>query len=624
MKKFFKILRKIFKTLLKIILWSILWIIIIVTIGLVIINNKTLKFYEFYDENHDFHRKFTMDKSFFVEDWYEVILNLGNWIITQNEIYDWEIDSKDIIKINLKNWIITADSINFEDSEIPWWYLNSHSTIKLKKLNLKNIKQWYKNWNVENFFDILEYFVDWEEIEYHDNWQISNKINYVNWLENWPYILYYKNGQIKEEWNYINWNKDWYRVSYYQNWNIYNEWNYKDWLENWVFTWYFEDWNIKFVYKFKDWFFDWNSVYYRDDGLYADIKVNNWVWAVTVYNKNNDIMSEYWFITDVNCLILNWKYIIYFEDWKITELNYKNWRYDWNQIWFYPDNSIMFSWNFKNGLWIMSYFDEKWNLIWTWEIEFNNQFEYWYLVNRYKPKTKNWLEISLFNNWQIKEISNYSGWILNWTQKIYYENWNIRYLWEHKIEKVWDRFINEPNSIVLSKFEYFDKNWNLIWTWEEFCFQRSWDLCTETKQMWNMIIWWTEPSWNTEIYEDIDWFRIIKNRISWYENWNLEYIQNYKNWKLENINHYYDNWQIKEEWIYTNWKKIWNRTWYYENWNIYNKWNYINWEQDLYRVRYYENWNIYSEWNYDNWKRVWVWNRYLWDWSIWVSKNYDE
>ncbi len=177
MKRFFKILRK----TIKIFLWLILWIIIIITIWLVIINNRTLKFFE----DEDYNTKFTIRKDFKVKEWTEITLNLWKWTIIENEIYDWEVDNEGITKINLKKWIITFSWINFEDSGIPWWYIESQDIIKIKKINFKDIKQAYKNWDIKNWFEILRFFVDWQHFIYFDNWQIYKKQNYINWLENW-------------------------------------------------------------------------------------------------------------------------------------------------------------------------------------------------------------------------------------------------------------------------------------------------------------------------------------------------------------------------------------------------------------------------------------------------------
>jgi antitoxin component YwqK of YwqJK toxin-antitoxin module len=96
------------------------------------------------------------------------------------------------------------------------------------------------------------------------------------------------------------------------------------------------------------------------------------------------------------------------------------------------------------------------------------------------------------------------------------------------------------------------------------------------------------------------------------ENWNIQYIENYKNSKLDwEYFEYYENWQIKDEWNYNDWKKILTRTWYYENWNIQYTENYENWELNWEYFEYYENWNIKEEWFYNNWEKTLFWDYYL-------------
>ena len=256
MKKFFKILRKIIKILLKSILWLILWIIVILWIILAIINNKTIKEYEDYDGNI----KYTMNKDFKMEKWTEITLNLKKWIITYN-------------------WIEFDD-----DSKIYWWYIYEKDIIKLKKINLKDVKQAYKNWEIENWFEIIRFFIDWEVIEYHSNWQIMYKRIYVNWigdwLENWPFISYDWNGKTREEWNYINWEKNWSRTWYYDDGNIryiFDETNlnwtgyYENWNIEWIqnqenITWYYKNWKIKYILN-TSWY---NNIYDENWNLIKD------------------------------------------------------------------------------------------------------------------------------------------------------------------------------------------------------------------------------------------------------------------------------------------------------------------------------------------------------------------
>ena len=78
----------------------------------------------------------------------------------------------------------------------------------------------------------------------------------------------------------------------------------------------------------------------------------------------------------------------------------------------------------------------------------------------------------------------------------------------------------------------------------------------------------------------INWEKTsVSNLYRYYENWNLNIIQNEKNWVKDwEFFEYYENWKLKEEWIYENWNKIWIWTWYYENWDVEKVYNYDNWK----------------------------------------------
>ncbi len=165
MKKFFKILRKIIKILLKIILWLILWIIVISGIILLVINNKTLKFYK----NDDGNMRFTMSKDFRVEYWTEITLNLGEWTVLYKDMYhNWKIDTIEWSNIKRKN--LSSDVITTED-----WYVKRNMFFKIKIPKISLIRELYKNWNIYDFSDILRLCSYLEYTDYYDNWQISEK-----------------------------------------------------------------------------------------------------------------------------------------------------------------------------------------------------------------------------------------------------------------------------------------------------------------------------------------------------------------------------------------------------------------------------------------------------------------
>lgn len=264
MKKFFKILLKIIKILLKIIIHLIFWIIVITWIFLFIINNKTLKFYE----NENFDTIFNTDKYFNVEYWTEITFNLSEWNVLYKDIYSgWRIDTIEWSNIKRKN--LSSDIIVKED-----WNIKHNMFVKIKLPKFSLIKEFYKNWNIQNFGDFLWYSLNINFIDYFDNWQISEKWQLINWLENWYFINYYQNWQIKEEWYYI------------------------DWVSNWTFTWYYENWNIEYINNFKNWKLDWYSIIYHEDWSYISVEANDWIWIKTIYDKNDNIINKYSFFTN--------------------------------------------------------------------------------------------------------------------------------------------------------------------------------------------------------------------------------------------------------------------------------------------------------------------------------------
>ena len=462
------------------------WVFVIITVALIVINNRTLKFYE----NEDGDTKFTMNKDFKVEDWSEIKLSLNEWSFLFNDIFDSKVEAMiNVFDISLKNF--SAKFKLFEDTYIE-------GSIKVNLPDKSLIKNLRESW--DNFLDILQYCFDWDFTEYYDNWQIARKWQTVNWLEDWYYVSYYENWQIEEEWNYKGWEKNWYRVWYYKNWNIHRERNYKDWSPDWTFTWYFGDWSINFVYNYKNGKLNWKSFIKYDNWFYEDIEATDWILNWITYDKNNNTISKRWFIqVESNDLLSNWEYIGYWEDGKILKWNYINWRPDWLWAMYYANGSYFFKWDFKNWSWIISYFDEDWNLIWTWEHIYTNELLYWNWVYNV---IINWLEIKLYDNWQIKELSNYSYWNLNWAQtwyykngqiasicnysdwpkdwpcSTYYENGQVREIWEYEKYTSLDWYVFE-----LGKYSYYDKDWNFVWTWETLCSEEYSDRCLK-KRLW--------------------------------------------------------------------------------------------------------------------------------------------
>ena len=479
MKKFFRILRQIIKILLKMIIYLILWIIVIWWIILAIINNKTLKIYE--NDNGDM--RFTMDKSFVVENWVEIKLSLNNLNLTINDIYDWKIDFRYVSDLDFNEWIITINWTDFEDLRIPWWYLNAYAMIKFKKLNLDDVKQWYKNWDIENIFEILWYFIDSEEIIYYNNWQIENKSIYINWLENWPFISYYENWQIKEEWYYKNWNI-WVRTWYYNNGHI----KYIINKDNWIWTGYFENWNIKWIQN-KSWY----NKYYENWKLFeefSDFNWYNWIWTGYYINWNifsyfmwkyrnfyNDLDDNYlnfsYKYVDKNGNILwdyqdnNWLFIDMYDNGQIKiKWNLIDWKPDWYRVNYYENGNIFSEWNYDNWNLVsyLTWYYKNWNIFnithyiddENFSIVYYN--ESWDILWRLivKNNEPGWLYITKYSNWQIEYKWKYIDWKPNWYRVNYYENGNIFSEWNYKNWKriwVWNRYLWDWNIWVSKNYD---------------------------------------------------------------------------------------------------------------------------------------------------------------------------
>jgi len=493
------------------IIYLILWIIVIWWIILAIINNKTLKIYE----NDKWNIWFTMDKSFVVENWGEIELSLNNLNLTINEIYDLKIDYKYIFDVDFNKWIITADFVNLGDFEIPWWYVDEQYIIKLKKLNFKDVKQWYENWDIYSVFEIFRFFVDWEEIRYYDNWQIEEKYNYVNWLENWQYFSYYENWQIEEEGNYIDWDEFWIRTWYYENWNIayienldidiktwyYEDWNIKYNKNSEVVTWYYENWNIKYIMN-KSWY----NKYYENWNLFGEFYCKNWYFFAEYYEC---IRDNFWIWTG------------YYIDWNI--FSYFTWTYinlDNNHSDFY-----------------YTYLDKNWKILWNYQGENYDR-------DNGDYQKKNWLFIDMYDNGQIKEKWNYIEWDYDWYRVKYFDNWEI-----------------------FKELNY--ENWNVTWYWT--WYYKNW-------KIFNIVHFIDNENYSIIYYgenENILWKLVLNNNepgwlyMTRYFNWQIGEKWKFIDWKPDWYRvSYFENWNIFSEWNYKNWKRIWVWNWYLWDWSI--------------------------------------------------------
>ena len=383
---------------------------------------------------------------------------------------------------------------------------------------------------------IIIWIIGWGLVYYLNQW---NK----NWEDNWEYISYYKNGQIKEKWNYTNGERNWEFISYYENGQIESKWNFEEGIPIWEFISYYENGQLQWKCEFKNLNWYWECYLYDENWNFetkwawwysANWKIN-WEW--TYYYENGNIAAK-WIFKDE---ILNWESIIYYENgnierkwnfengqpvWELIyyyengeikeKMNFKNWILDWEYISYYENGQIEWKWIYKEGI-------SVWKLIYYYEngeIKEKMNFKNWIL---------DWEYTHYFEDGKITE-HNYKNWKLDWSQTWYYGDGSIRFSWIYE-NWFWTK-------------SYFDKNWNLIWTWIE-VFTDELD----------------EEYW--EYKSIINWLEI-----TYYNNWQTHKISNYKDWKLDWIQTlYYENGQTSSICKYANWIKDWKCLMYDGNWN---------------------------------------------------------
>ena len=156
------------------------------------------------------------------------------------------------------------------------------------------------------------------------------------------------------------------------------------------------------------------------------------------YNENGEIEAKMSFKN----WIYDGKHTYYYQDGKITEINFKNWKLDWIQTWYYEDGSIRFSWIYEKWIWTRAYFDKNWNLIWTGEEIFTDEFDEEKFI--YKS-ILNWLEINYRSNGKIHNISNYKEWKLDWIKTICYKNGQIKSICKYNEWVKWECLIYDEN-----------------------------------------------------------------------------------------------------------------------------------------------------------------------------------
>jgi len=200
----------------------------------------------------------------------------------------------------------------------------------------------------------------YETTSYYDNRQVKSVEHKKNGILDWEQTYYYENGNIKYTCNYDYWVMSWKIVIYYENGKMNLQWYYKNGLFDWEVISYYENGKVHGRLNYKDGILNWEIISYYDNGE----------------------------------LFLKW--------------NYKDWKYDWNLVWYYRNGNKRFSENFESWTWIVSYYNEDWSLIWTWEERYTNIFDAksW----SYNKSPINWTHITYYDNGSIKSVCEYASW----------------------------------------------------------------------------------------------------------------------------------------------------------------------------------------------------------------------
>lgn len=102
---------------------------------------------------------------------------------------------------------------------------------------------------------------------------------------------------------------------------------------------------------------------------------------------------------------------------------------------------------------------------------------------------------------------------------------------------------------------------------------------------------------------------------------------NYENWEYITwwpYKYYYDNWKLRIEWNKNkDWELDWDYVSYYENGQIEQKWQYKNGKKTWKWIEYFENGEVQSKWSYKNGEYDWYWIVYFGDGSIQESTYKD-
>ena len=183
--------------------------------------------------------------------------------------------------------------------------------------------------------------------------------------------------------------------------------------------------------------------------------------------------------------------------------------------------------------------------------------------------------MSYYENWNKKEVANFSGGIKVWEYVSYYD----------------DGKINE-------KWQYID--WKEDWYWVYY----RWNGYVEKE--WKYENWLEEWIWR--YYRDYE--KLVNKEVL------------YSGWKIKNIKEFYENGILKRETMYSGDSIIWDN-FFYENWNILSKLKFNNgswWNWIL--MSFYEDWLNMWKWNIEKGKFNWHFILYYEDWEVLATGDF--
>ena len=180
-------------------------------------------------------------------------------------------------------------------------------------------------WLRTSIYILQKKWRDW----YYEDWVITTFKQSDDWthtvyknfrIADWKYVSHYKNNQIMITENFVNWKPEWERIIYNESGIVMAKASYKNWKVDWEWISYYNENKISSITNFKNWLLDWELIRYDENGqiIQKDYFEN----GIKIYIDQNWNRMEW-----ENIIYANWEV-------KIVE-NYKNWKQDWERIFYY-------------------------------------------------------------------------------------------------------------------------------------------------------------------------------------------------------------------------------------------------------------------------------------------------